>query len=61
MIPMNFVLPLVERGDKCELCEQEADTRPYGPNGEHICLSCAMADPDETFRKLEQTAFGRKQ
>lgn len=29
---------------RCELCGAITQTRPYGPNGEQVCLDCAMKD-----------------
>jgi hypothetical protein len=29
----------------CELCDQLRELRPYGPNGENVCLPCAEKDP----------------
>ena len=30
----------------CHVCNAECDTRPYGPNGEEICIDClAGASP----------------
>lgn len=29
-----------EPPSKCELCGQQAECRPYGPNGEQICVDC---------------------
>ena len=48
--------------EKCELCGEVAELRPYGPNGEEVCFDCGMkntAAAERGFRKLilgEKTA-----
>lgn len=29
----------------CELCGATEECRPYGPNGEQICLACGVKEP----------------
>lgn len=31
---------------RCQLCGVTAETRPYGPEGEHVCFECGMKDED---------------
>lgn len=31
---------------RCELCGKEAETRPYGPEGERVCCECGMKDEE---------------
>lgn len=42
----------------CETCGVISECRPYGPNDEEICFSCAMKDPDTTERKMANYLFG---
>ena len=35
-----------EEPSKCELCGEEKELRPYGPNGENVCFSCAMKNEE---------------
>jgi hypothetical protein len=35
-----------EPPDLCEFCKEYKELRPYGPNGENICHSCAMKDEE---------------
>jgi len=34
-----------EAPGKCELCGAVAETRPYGPKGEEICIGCGLKNP----------------
>lgn len=45
---------------KCELCGKIAELRPYGPNGENICVECGMKDKNTTLRRMAQRLFGEK-
>ena len=40
--------------DKCDLCGEIAELRPYGPNGESVCFRCAMKDEEAAERAFEQ-------
>ena len=44
--------------EKCELCGEVAELRPYGPNNEFICYECGMKDEVTTSRKFEEVVFG---
>ena len=45
---------------KCYICEQEAETRPYGEKHQEICFSC-MTDPEHPEReKLAQEIFSKQ-
>lgn len=43
---------------RCELCEKVTETRPYGPNGEQVCVECAMADEAAAKRQFEKRCRG---
>lgn len=34
-----------EKPKKCQFCGKVAETRPYGPSGENVCIDCAMSTP----------------
>lgn len=42
----------------CELCDQVAELRPYGPNGESICFDCGMKNPRATAQRFAQFVTG---
>jgi len=42
----------------CDTCGKHAELRPYGPNGEWLCFSCAMKDEATTARKYREHVFG---
>lgn len=44
-----------EAADKCELCGDVAELRPYGPNRERICHPCGMKDMETTIRMMNTT------
>jgi len=37
---------------KCELCNQVAETRPYGEFGENICFDCGVKDEETTKKQF---------
>lgn len=43
---------------RCDLCHQIAETRPYGPNGENVCFTCGMKDETAAKRGMNQLIFG---
>jgi ribosomal protein L37AE/L43A len=47
---------------KCELCAEMAELRPYGPNGEWVCFPCGMKDEAAAKRaflkRLEEVEHG---
>lgn len=43
-----------EPHDKCELCGNIDELRPYGPNGKRICFSCGMKDRDATLERFNE-------
>lgn len=43
-----------EPPDTCELCGAFEELRPYGPNGERICIACADKDPETTARQMDR-------
>lgn len=43
---------------ECDLCHKIDELRPYGPNGENICIECADKDREMTQRRMGQVMFG---
>jgi hypothetical protein len=43
-----------EKPQVCELCGKQAETRPYGPNGENICYECGMANLETTEKMFSK-------
>lgn len=43
---------------KCELCGEIAETRPYGPNGEDVCFPCGMKDEKAARRGFNRLVCG---
>jgi hypothetical protein len=39
---------------KCELCDKLRELRPYGPNGENVCLPCAEKDPEALEERMNK-------
>jgi hypothetical protein len=39
---------------RCELCAAITQTRPYGPDGEDVCLDCVMKDQAAAARGFEK-------
>ena len=54
----NTVIIAVEPDGKCEDCGAVAELRPYGPNGQRVCHSCAMKDPKGFRQRMEKMLFG---
>lgn len=44
--------------EKCQLCGETAECRPYGPKGERICFDCGQKDPQTTERQMNRVLFG---
>ena len=42
----------------CESCGKKRELRPYGPNGQNICVPCGMKDPRATFRNMAMKLGG---
>lgn len=42
----------------CDYCKVRGELRPYGPNGEWICFSCAMKNEATTARRYREHVFG---
>lgn len=36
----------------CSDCGKEAECRPYGPGGSHVCFPCGMKDEAEMKRQF---------
>lgn len=47
-----------ETNGECEICGAVAETRPYGPEGEEVCFTCGMKDPDAADRGIRKFVFG---
>lgn len=50
----------VEPKRKCEYCKLIRECRPYGPNGEQICITCAEKDIDTTEKMMGKYLFKDK-
>lgn len=48
------------RHSKCQLCGQEAELRPYGPNGESVCFDCGMKDEEAAKRQFAKLLTGNE-
>jgi hypothetical protein len=46
----------------CEMCGAVDECRPYGPNGENICFTCATTkcDIEQVEKRMAQHIFGDK-
>lgn len=42
----------------CDFCHQFDELRPYGPNGENICFTCAMKDEETSELRFRQHVLG---
>lgn len=38
---------------RCELCGAVEETRPYGPGGKEVCITCGRKDLAEMKRQFE--------
>lgn len=38
--------------NKCELCGEYRELRPYGPNGENVCFTCGMKDEEAAKKQF---------
>lgn len=47
-----------EPSQKCELCGNIAECRPYGPKGEEICFECGIKDIKGTEERMGIYLFG---
>lgn len=47
-----------EKKQKCDFCGKIAVLRPYGPNNEAICFTCAMKD-EAKASKIHYGEFAR--
>lgn len=43
---------------RCEWCDKNAETRPYGPQGERICFKCGNKDRKTTEKMMRKYLFG---
>lgn len=46
----------------CEMCGSIDECRPYGPNGEQICFTCATTkcDMEQVEKRMGQHIFGEE-
>ena len=42
----------------CDLCGENRELRPYGPQGENICYPCATSTPE--LKAAAERAFGAR-
>ena len=49
-----------EKESVCAFCEQVAELRPYGPNGESICFNCAMKNEGAAQKQMRRVVFGEE-
>ena len=49
-----------ESPQECKLCGKIAECRPYGKNGEEICVKCAKKDVKGTEKRMKVYLFGRE-
>lgn len=56
----NCIIIETEPDEVCELCGEDAETRPYGPGGKRVCYQCGMKNRDEAIRRCRETLFGYK-
>lgn len=47
-----------EPDQRCDLCKQVGETRPYGPNGENVCFDCGSKDPEAMDRGFRRYVLG---
>ena len=41
----------------CEYCGKVRELRPYGANGERICVECSEKDAKTTERRMREVLF----
>jgi len=54
----NRIIIEAEPPQQCDLCGEIAELRPYGPQGEKICVPCGELDPEVTERMMKRVLFG---
>lgn len=57
----NTTVIYPEAPRKCEMCGKVEECRPYGPNGEQICFSCAQKDLPGTEKRMRKILFGESE
>lgn len=45
-----------EPGD-CQMCNKNDELRPYGPNGENVCVECAMKDKKSMVKRMYKRMY----
>jgi hypothetical protein len=53
----NIIIIEPEAEEKCELCGDIAELRPYGPHGERICYKCGMKNEELTDAMMRHVLF----
>lgn len=54
LAPEGTVVVKIETPGKCDLCGEEEELRPYGPNGENVCFKCGMKDIPAAEKALKK-------
>lgn len=57
----SFGVIKVEPPMRCELCGKQAETRPYGPQGERVCFECGMKDEKAAKKAMRKLLFGESE
>ncbi len=47
-----------EKPQQCDFCGEIRELRPYGPNGECICLECGDKDEETTNKMIDKVLLG---
>jgi hypothetical protein len=47
-----------ESDQKCELCGEVEECRPYGPDFKQICFKCGTKDEEGTLKRMHHLLFG---
>lgn len=48
-----------QKPGRCQLCNAEAETRPYGPKGENVCFPCGMKNEPAAVRGFNKLVLGQ--
>jgi len=56
--PRIVIIEAESEHQRCQLCGKEAETRPYGPNGEEVCFQCGTKDEEAAKRQFGRILFG---
>jgi hypothetical protein len=50
----------VQEPQKCAICGNVEETRPYGPNGENVCFTCGMKDEPACIKGFRKLVLGEE-